>query len=214
MQIYLGDPRWGRGQETFGEDPYLTGRLGVAYVKGLQGDDEKYLKTIPIVKHFVAHSGPEKDRHKFDAKVSQKDLTETYYYAFKRCIQEGQAASVMGAYNRVNGEPCCASKKLIENLIRKEWGFNGYYQADYAAVDDIMTGHKLTDTPEETAVWALESGCDLDCGFTYGSLVSAVEQGMILEDSIDVALKRVFEAFFRLGIMDFTGKCTVFIYPI
>ena len=196
------DPRWGRGQETFGEDPYLTGRLGVAYIKGLQGDDEKYLKTIPIVKHFAAHSGPEKDRHKFDAKVSQKDLNETYYYAFKRCVQDGQVASVMGAYNRINGEPCCASKKLIEDLIRKEWGFNGYYQADYAAVDDIMTGHKLTDTPEETAVWALESGCDLDCGFTYGSLASAVEQGMILEESIDVALKRVFEAFFRLGIMD------------
>ena len=196
------DPRWGRGQETFGEDPYLTGRMGVAYIKGLQGADDRYLKTVPVVKHFAAHSGPEKDRHRFNAKVNKKDLAETYFYAFKRCVKEGKAASVMGAYNRINGEPCCANKTLIEDILRKQWGFNGYYQADYAAVDDILTGHKLTDTAEETAVWALESGCDLDCGFTYGSLVGAVEKGLISEDKIDNALGRVFEAFFRLGIMD------------
>ncbi|MCL6614780.1 MAG: glycoside hydrolase family 3 protein, partial [Firmicutes bacterium] len=124
------DPRWGRGQETYGEDPYLTGRLGVAFVKGLQGDDPRYLKVVATPKHFAVHSGPEKERHRFDARVSRKDLYETYLPAFKACVKEGKAASVMAAYNRVNGEPCCGSPTLLQKILREEWGFDGYVVSD------------------------------------------------------------------------------------
>jgi beta-glucosidase len=138
------DPRWGRGHETYGEDPHLTARLGVAFVKGLQGDDPKYLKAVATPKHFAVHSGPEKDRHSFDARVSQKDLRETYLPAFEACVKEAKAVSVMGAYNRTNGEPCCASKTLLQDILRDEWGFDGYVVSDCGAIQDIHAHHKVT----------------------------------------------------------------------
>ncbi|WP_414481212.1 glycoside hydrolase family 3 protein, partial [Caldicoprobacter sp.] len=143
------DPRWGRGQETYGEDPYLTGRMGVAFIKGLQGDHPKYLKVVATPKHYAVHSGPEPMRHSFDARVSQKDLRETYLPAFKECIKEGKAESIMGAYNRTNGEPCCASPTLLQKILREEWGFEGYVVSDCGAIEDIHKHHKVTNTPEE-----------------------------------------------------------------
>lgn len=196
------DPRWGRGQETYGEDPYLTGRMGVAFVKGLQGDHPRYLKTVATPKHFAVHSGPEPLRHSFDARVSQKDLRETYLPAFKECIKEGGAASVMGAYNRTNGEPCCASYTLIQKILRDEWGFDGYFVSDCGAIKDIHDGHKVTNTPEESAALAVNAGCDLCCGMEFKSLVNAVKQGLISEEAIDRAVRRLFKARFQLGMFD------------
>jgi len=196
------DPRWGRGQETYGEDPYLTSRIGVAFVKGLQGDDPHYLKTVATPKHFAVHSGPEKDRHHFDARVSERDLRETYLPAFKACVQEGKAASVMGAYSRANGEPCCASKTLLQEILRNEWGFDGYVVSDCGAICDIFKGHRVAKTAQEAAAMAVGAGCDLNCGETYGALLIAVEQGLISEEAIDRAVKRLFTARFRLGMFD------------
>ncbi|MBM7582919.1 beta-glucosidase [Caldicoprobacter guelmensis] len=196
------DPRWGRGQETYGEDPYLTGRMGVAFVKGLQGDHPKYLKAIATPKHYAVHSGPEPLRHSFDARVSHKDLRETYLPAFKECVKEGKAESIMGAYNRTNGEPCCASQTLLQKILREEWGFDGYVVSDCGAIHDIHAHHKVTNTPEESAALAVNAGCDLCCGKEFESLVNAVKQGLISEEIIDKAVKRLFKARFKLGMFD------------
>ena len=196
------DPRWGRGQETYGEDPYLTARMGVAFVKGLQGDDPRYLKLVATPKHYAVHSGPEPDRHHFDARADERDLRETYLPAFKACVKEAKAVSVMGAYNRTNGEPCCASPTLLENILRQEWGFDGYVVSDCWAILDIYQHHKVVETAEEAAALAVKAGCDLNCGTTYPALHEAVAKGLIDEATIDRAVKRLFTARFRLGMFD------------
>ncbi|HEY0762280.1 MAG TPA: glycoside hydrolase family 3 C-terminal domain-containing protein [Pyrinomonadaceae bacterium] len=196
------DPRWGRGQETYGEDPYLTSRLGVAFVKGLQGDDPKYLKVVSTPKHYAVHSGPEPERHRFDAAATERDLLETYLPAFRATVMEAHAASVMCAYNRTNGEPCCANTRLLGDLLRKEWGFDGYVVSDCGAIDDIYKRHNFSKTAEEASAIAVKRGTDLECGDSYKSLVSAVKQGLISEAEIDLAVKRLFEARFRLGMFD------------
>lgn len=196
------DPRWGRGQETYGEDPYLTSRLGVAFVKGLQGDDPKYLKVVATPKHYAVHSGPEPERHRFDAAASERDLRETYTPAFRATVMEASATSVMCAYNRINGEPACANTHLLGDLLRGEWGFNGYVVSDCGAIDDIYKRHNFQKTAEEASALAVKRGTDLECGDSYKSLVNAVKQGLISEAEIDRALKRLFEARFRLGMFD------------
>jgi beta-glucosidase len=196
------DPRWGRGQETYGEDPYLTGRMGVAFVKGLQGDDPRWLKLVATPKHFAAHSGPEALRHHFDAHVSIKDMRETYFPAFHDCVVEGGAWSVMGAYNRTNGEPCCASPTLLEDVLRKEWGFEGFVVSDCGAIADIHLHHTVTASPAQSAALAVHAGCDLECGMVYPSLVEAVREGLITEAEIDRSLARLMRARFRLGMFD------------
>ncbi|MHC5081469.1 MAG: glycoside hydrolase family 3 C-terminal domain-containing protein, partial [Planctomycetota bacterium] len=196
------DPRWGRGHETYGEDPLLTARMGVAFVRGLQGDDPRILKLVATPKHFAVHSGREKDRHRFNAEVSGKDLHETYLPAFEACIREGKAHSVMGAYNRTNGEACCASPTLLGKILREAWGFSGYVVSDCWAIIDLYKHHKLVETPEEAAAMAVKAGCDLNCGCTYPALVKAVAKGLITEAEIDVSVKRLFAARFRLGMFD------------
>ncbi len=196
------DPRWGRGHETYGEDPYLTGRMGVAFVKGLQGDDPKYLKLVATPKHYAVHSGPEKDRHHFDAAASEKDMRETYLPAFKACVQEGKAESVMGAYNRTNGEACCASPTLLGKILRDEWGFEGYVVSDCGAIRDIHEHHKVVKTAEEAPAMAVKAGCDLNCGMYFSHLVKAVRKGLISEEEIDAAVKRLLTARFKLGMFD------------
>lgn len=196
------DPRWGRGQETYGEDPFLTGELGVAFVKGLQGNDERYLKLVATPKHYAVHSGPEKLRHQFNAVVNNKDLRETYLPAFKKCVKEGHAASIMGAYNRTNDEPCCGSKTLLIDILRKEWGFDGYVVSDCGAVDDFHMHHKVTKNAAESAAMAVNNGCELNCGNTYESLLTAVKEGLVSEETIDKAVTKLFEARFRLGMFD------------
>jgi beta-glucosidase len=196
------DPRWGRGQETYGEDPYLTAQMGVSFVKGLQGDDPRYLKLVATPKHYAVHSGPESDRHHFDAIASERDLWETYLPAFKACVKEGKAASVMGAYNRTNGEPCCASPTLLEKILRQQWCFEGYVVSDCGAILDIYAHHKVVHTPQEAAAMAVKNGCELNCGQVYPALLDAVKQGLISKDSIDRAVKRLFTARFRLGMFD------------
>jgi len=196
------DPRWGRGHETYGEDPYLTARMGVAFVKGLQGDDPKYLKLVATPKHYAVHSGPEKDRHHFDAKASEKDMRETYLPAFKATVQEAKAESIMGAYNRTNGEACCASPTLLQKILRDEWGFKGYVVSDCGAIRDIHEHHKLVKTEEEAPALAVRAGCDLNCGMYFPHLVRAVRKKLISEKEIDVALRRLFVARFKLGMFD------------
>ena len=196
------DPRWGRGQETYGEDPYLTGRLGVAFVKGLQGDDPKYLKVVSTPKHYAVHSGPEPERHRFDAAAAERDLRETYLPAFRATITEAQAASIMCAYNRTNGEPCCANTHLLDDILRGEWGFQGYVVSDCGAIDDIYRRHQFRKTAEEASALAVKRGTDLECGDSYKALVKAVKQGLIAEAEVDRAVKRLFEARFRLGMFD------------
>src|SRR6186713_1343072 len=196
------DPRWGRGHETYGECPYLTGRLGVAFCKGLQGDDPKYLKLVATPKHFAVHSGPEGLRHSFDAIASQKDLYETYLPAFFECVTEAKAHSVMPAYNRTNGEPCCASDTLLRKILREDWGFQGYVVSDCWAIRDIHENHKVTRAPEESAAVAGKAGCDLNCGCTYQHIPAAVEQGLLSEADSDVFVKRLFRARFLLGMFD------------
>ncbi len=200
------DPRWGRGQETYGEDPYLTARMGVTFVRGLQGDDSRYLKLVATPKHLAAHSGPEATRHEFDARVSERDLWETYLPAFEACLIEGQAASVMGAYNRLNGEPCCASPTLLQKILRGEWGFDGYVVSDCGAIHDIYEGHRVVKTAGEAAALAVNAGCDLECGGAYASLLAAVAQGLISGQTIDRAVQRLLEARFRLGMFDPPGQ--------
>jgi beta-glucosidase len=196
------DPRWGRGQETYGEDPYLTSRLGVAFVKGLQGDDPKYLKVVSTPKHYAVHSGPEPERHRFDAAATERDERETYLPAFRATVMEGRAASVMCAYNRTNGEPCCANTHLLGQILRNEWGFDGYVVSDCGAIDDIYKRHNFVKTAEEASALAVKRGTDLECGDSYKALVNAVKQGLISETEIDRALKRLFTARFRLGMFD------------
>lgn len=196
------DPRWGRGQETYGECPFLTGRLGVAFVKGLQGDDPTYLKLVATAKHFAVHSGPEALRHGFDAQVSQKDLFETYLPAFAALVREGGVESVMTAYNRVNGEAASASPTLIGKILRQAWGFRGHVVSDCWAIRDVHERHQLTPGPEESAAAALSAGCDLNCGCTYEHLPAAVERGLVTEAAIDTSLTRLVSARLRLGMFD------------
>src|SRR5438094_6238897 len=196
------DPRWGRGQETYGEDPYLTARLGVEFVKGLQGDDPKYFKVIATPKHYAVHSGPEPERHSFDAKVDERDLRETYLPAFRATIVEGKAYSVMCAYNRTNTEPCCANKELMTDILRGEWKFGGYVVSDCGAIDDISKRHHFVNTEAEASALAVKAGTDLTCGREYRSLVQAVKDGLISEAEVDTAVKRLMTARFRLGMFD------------
>ena len=196
------DPRWGRGQETYGEDPFLTSRLGVQFVKGLQGDDPKYLRVVATPKHYAVHSGPEAERHSFDAVVNSKDLWETYLPAFEATIKEGRAQSIMGAYNRTNGEPCCGSKTLLEKILREKWGFDGYVVSDCWAIGDFYKDHKVVDTPVEAVAMAMNNGCDLCCGTLYSFLVDAVKQGLVEEGTLDGAVKRLFKGRFQLGMFD------------
>ena len=195
------DPRWGRGQETYGEDPFLTGLLGAAFVRGLQGDHPRYLKIAACAKHYAVHSGPEKDRHHFDARVSPKDLHETYLPAFKALVDAG-VESVMGAYNRTNGEPCCGSRRLLVDILRGAWGFKGHVVSDCWAIRDFHTSHKVTKSPEESAALAVRMGCDVNCGCTYESILPAVEQGLLTEADIDACLARLLRTRFRLGMFD------------
>ena len=196
------DPRWGRGQETYGEDPYLTARMGVAFVKGLQGDDPKYYKVIATAKHFAVHSGPEPDRHTFDARPSERDLWETYLPAFRALVQEGKVASVMGAYNRLNGESASASQRLLIDILRKDWGFSGYVVSDCGAIDDIYKTHKLVATAEQAGALGVTKGCDLECGSTYKKLGDALKQGLLTEKDLDVAVTRLMFARLKLGMFD------------
>lgn len=196
------DPRWGRGQETYGEDPYLTSRIGVAFVKGMQGTDPKYFRVICTPKHYVVHSGPEADRHHFNAVTTIRDFTETYTPAFKACIVEGGAYSVMCAYQRYLDVPCCASEYLLTHLLRDKWKFQGYVVSDCGAINDIYLHHQYVKTPEEAAAIAVKAGCDLECGDVYYSLLDAVKKGFLTEQDIDVAVKRLFTARMKLGMFD------------
>ncbi|PYP65202.1 MAG: glucan 1,4-alpha-glucosidase, partial [Gemmatimonadetes bacterium] len=190
------DPRWGRGQETYGEDPFLTGSLAVQFIHGLQGDDPKYFKTISTVKHFAVHSGPEPERHTFDAVVSERDLRESYLPHFEAGIRAGGAYSLMCAYNAVDGAPACANGKLLEDILRGEWKFPGYVVSDCGAIDDIYLRHKTVATAAEAAALGVRTGTDLDCGRVYPSLVKAVQQGLITEQQIDTSVRRLFLARF------------------
>jgi len=195
------DPRWGRGQETFGEDPYLTGELGVAMVHGLQGDDPRYLKTAACAKHYAVHSGPERLRHTLDARPNPKDLAETYLPAFEKLVRAGVEA-VMGAYNRTLGEPCCGSRLLLADILRGRWGFKGHVVSDCGAIDDFHEHHKVTRNAAESAALAVKNGCDLNCGRTYLGLKEAVERRLITEAEIDASVARVLSTKFRLGLFD------------
>ena len=199
------DPRWGRGQETYGEDPYLTGCIGTALVRGLQGDDPENLKLAACAKHYAVHSGPEKFRHTFNALVSKKDLFETYLPAFKALVDAG-VESVMGAYNRTLGEPCCGSYFLLKEILRDAWGFKGHVVSDCWAIRDFHEGHKVTHSPEESAALALNAGCDLNCGCTYPELVVSRKKGLVTEDAINTALKRLLRTRFKLGMFDRPGS--------
>ena len=196
------DPRWGRGQETYGEDPFLTGRLATQFIRGLQGDDPRYFKTIATVKHFAVHSGPEPERHHFDAIVSERDFRESYLPHFEKGIREANAYSLMCAYNRVYGKAACASDLLLQDILREEWDFPGYVVSDCGAIDDIYLRHRLVGTAAEAAALAVRTGTDLDCGRVYPNLVDAVRQGLITEEEIDTSVKRLFLARFRLGMFD------------
>ena len=197
------DPRWGRGHETYGEDPYLTGELGKAFVEGLQGDGE-YLKAAACAKHFAVHSGPEAVRHQFDAKASAKDMRETYLPAFEKLVKDADVEAVMGAYNRTNGEPCCGSKTLMVDILRGEWGFEGHFVSDCWAIRDFHTSHMVTDTVEESAAMALKAGCDVNCGNTYLHMMKAYQQGLVTEEDITTACIRLFTTRFLLGLFDET----------
>jgi Beta-glucosidase-related glycosidases len=196
------DPRWGRGQETYGEDPYLTSRLAVAFIRGIQGKDEKYLKAAACAKHFAAHSGPEAERHHFNAVVSQKDLWETYLPAFEAAVQEAKVAGVMGAYNMLNSEPCCGSKTLLKDILRDELKFNGYVTSDCWAIKDFNEGHKVTDSIEESASLAVKNGCDLNCGCAFASLMKGYQKGLVQEKEIDSSVIRLMLLRMRLGMFD------------
>ncbi len=196
------DPRWGRGQETYGEDPYLTGRLAVAFVRGMQGDDPHYLRVVATVKHFAAHSGPEPGRHGFDAAVDRRDLLETYLPAFETAVREGGVRSVMCSYNRLDGVPACADSLLLRGFLRGAWGFRGYVVSDCDAVDDIRGGHHVTADEAVAAAMALRAGTDLNCGGAYRSLVDAVHRGLAAEADVDTALARLVRARLRLGMFD------------
>ncbi len=196
------DPRWGRGHETFGEDPYLTSRLGVRFINGMQGNHEKYMKVAACAKHFAVHSGPEDERHSFNAVVSEKDLRETYLPAFKACVKEAGVEVVMGAYNRTNGEPCCGSKRLLVDILRGEWNFKGHVTSDCWAIKDFHEYHMVTSTPVESVALAMNMGCDLNCGNIYGNLLKAVKDGLVEEETITRAVERLFTTRMKLGLFD------------
>ena len=196
------DPRWGRGMETFGEDPFLTASMGVEFVKGLQGDNPKYLELVSTPKHYAVHSGPEPLRHGFNVDVSEHDLEDTYLPAFRATIVEGHADSIMCAYNAIDGAPACANSMLLEKHLREDWGFNGYTVSDCDAVGDIASGHHFAASPEEAAALAVKAGTDLDCGRTYGALTKAVGEHLLSEADIDVSMVRLFTARMRLGMFD------------
>ena len=195
------DPRWGRGHETFGEDPYLTAELGCAYIKGLQGDDPDHLKSAACAKHFAVHSGPEAVRHEFDADVSKHDMYDTYLYAFKRCVKDAGVEAVMGAYNRVNGEPACGSKTLLKDILRDEFGFEGHVVSDCWAIMDFHEHHHVTDTVEESVAMAVNNGCDLNCGSAFLHLKAAYVEGLVSEEKITQAVERLMDVRIRLGMM-------------
>ena len=196
------DPRWGRGQETYGEDPWLTGRMGVRYIQGLQGDDPDYRMTAACAKHYAVHSGPEQLRHEFNAVVSPKDLRETYLPAFEAAVKEGHVAQVMGAYNRTLDEPCCASDLLLQKILRDEWGFDGMVVSDFTALADFHRSHKVTADAPESAALALKNGCDMNLGFVYLKLQEALDRGLVTEEDIDRACLRVMELRLRLGVFE------------
>ncbi|MBV8842697.1 MAG: glycoside hydrolase family 3 C-terminal domain-containing protein [Bryobacterales bacterium] len=198
------DPRWGRGQETYGEDPYLTGRMAVAFITGLQGNDPRYYKVAATAKHFAVHSGPEPARHQFDARVSERDLRSTYLPAFRASVVEAKVESIMCAYNSVNGEPACANTELLQKILRGEWGFKGHVVSDCGAIDDIFRGHKFKATSAEASAIAVKTGTDVTCTFTndYKSLPEAVQKGLITEAEIDRSLQRLFVARIKLGMFD------------
>jgi len=196
------DPRWGRGMETYGEDPYLTSVMGVNFIKGLQGNDPKYLKLVATAKHYMVHSGPESERHRFNATTDQYDFLDTYLPAFKKSVQEGKAFSIMSAYNSYNGVAASANIFLLSKVLRQELGFNGYVVSDCDAVADIYEGHKEAANKEEASAMAVTAGTDLNCGSTYRALVDAVKSGLISEDRINTSVKRLFMARFKLGMFD------------
>lgn len=196
------DPRWGRGQETWGEDPFLTGEMASAFVRGLQGDDPKYLKVAACAKHYAVHSGPEKDRHTFNAIVTKRELYDTYLPAFKKLVIEAKVESVMGAYNRTLGEPACASKLLIEDILRGEWGFQGHFVSDCWALSDIHLNHKITKDAAGSAALALQYGCDLGCDHVFDEIPVAIERGETSEAMVDRALERTLNTRFKLGMFD------------
>ena len=200
------DPRWGRGQETYGEDPYLTARMGVAFVRGLQGDDPTYRKLDATAKHFAVHSGPESERHRFDVHPDERDLYETYLPAFQAVVQQGKVDAVMGAYNSVDGVPATASQRLLQDILRKQWRFTGYVVSDCDAVADIYRSHKVVLTAEQAAALAVNHGDDLDCGSTYAALDQAVHDGLVSEHTIDTAVTRLMLARLRLGMFDPPGR--------
>ncbi len=180
---FFRDPRWGRGQETYGEDPLLTSEIGIQFVQGIQGDDPNYMLAMACAKHYAVHSGPESDRHRFDMNISDRDLFETYLPQFERVVREDEVAGVMGAYNSVDGVPCCANSFLLTDLLRKKWGFDGYVVSDCDAIRDVWgrQQHRYVNTPEEAAAAAVKAGCDLCCGGDYNALVRAVQQGLVTE---------------------------------
>ena len=196
------DPRWGRGHETYGEDPFLTSRLGVRFVEGMQGNDPDYLQAAACAKHFAVHSGPESDRHHFNAIVSKQDLWETYLPAFRALVKEAGVEAVMGAYNRTNGEPCCGSKTLLKDILRDKWHFDGHVTSDCWAIKDFHTGHMVTDGPVESVALAVNNGCDLNCGDLYVYLEQAVAEGKLSEEKIDESLTRLYVTRMRLGMFD------------
>jgi beta-glucosidase len=196
------DPRWGRGQETYGEDPFLTGRMAVAFIQGLQGDDPKYVKAMACAKHFAVHSGPETGRHEFDAEPPERDLYEIYLPQFEAAVKEGHVGAVMGAYNRLYGIPSCASPLLLTHLLREQWGFKGHVVSDCGAIYDFFMGHGFSPTVEAASATAVRTGCDLSCGMEYGRLSYAVRDGLLTEAELDTAAGRLLEARFRLGMFD------------
>ena len=195
------DPRWGRGHETYGEDPHLTTRLGVAFIKGIQGEDPNSMKAIACAKHFAVHSGPEADRHSFDAICDAYDLWNTYLPHFEAAVKEARVESVMGAYNRTNGEPCCGSAVLMEDILRGKWGFDGHYVSDCWAIEDFHKNHRITEGPVESVALAVQKGCDLCCGDVMVMAVEAVRQGKLDEALIDQAVERLFVARMKLGLL-------------
>ncbi|MGN0532420.1 MAG: glycoside hydrolase family 3 C-terminal domain-containing protein [Eubacterium sp.] len=205
INIYR-DPRWGRGQETYGEDPYLTSVLGVAFIQGLQGDDSRYIKTAACAKHFAVHSGPEESRHSFNALVSKKDLFETYLPAFKKAVKDASVCGIMGAYNCVNGEACCASNTLIQKILRDSWGFNGYYVSDCGALSDIVYHHKLAKNPLKGAAMALNEGCDLECGKFYRLLYLSYKRHYVSKDTLLRSVTRLLAVRSSLGMFDNSCK--------